>query len=378
MQKETKFIKNVIKQFEKYKDYLNFQQIPQGVQVTLNKYSSGRKPQNNQFNPVEFEKFLTDIIINNENKYVLFANSWYVHPLKNLVKSLNEYKLNETEQSNILNKFFTYQNTHDLIEADPTNLFFLKYIKPQGSKAILATNNSYNHNNSLGSLAKSLTEIIKDCNEQQVHNLLQGNFQFFLQNYKTDDKYGIDTFHDFLTESCSKELYAEFNQCLNIKPKESNPDELFSVTEKKEYVLKLDSEKIEHHFLLFKNEMAKSLFKNFLTDFFTPKNKDLHHIDFCEVFTTSVQDKEIITVIFTSEKELEKEKLKKDTLFFLKLFNEKLNFNDLPSSVYRTPPELKEGLNKLARSAIMNRDLGLSIQTEAEPKEKPTRTKLKI
>lgn len=107
MQKETKFIKNVIKQFEKYKDHLNFQQIPQGIRITLNKYRIGRRPENNQFNPIEFEKFLTDIIINNENKYVLFENSWYVHPLKNLVKSLNEYKLNETEQSNILNKFFT-------------------------------------------------------------------------------------------------------------------------------------------------------------------------------------------------------------------------------------------------------------------------------
>lgn len=378
MQKETKFIKNVIKQFEKYKDHLNFQQIPQGIRITLNKYRIGRRPENNQFNPIEFEKFLTDIIINNENKYVLFENSWYVHPLKNLVKSLNEYKLNETEQSNILNKFFTYQNTHDLIEADPTNLFFLKHVKSQESKDFLASENSYNHNDSLGSLAKSLKEIIKDCNEQQVHNLLQGNFQFFLQNYKIDDKYGIEHFHKFLTERCSKELYEAFNQCLNITTQEFNPDDLFSVTEKKAYVLKLDSEKIENHFLLFKNDIAKYLFKNFLTEFFTPKNKDLHDIDSCEVFTTIVQDKEIITVIFTSEKELEKEKLKKDTLFFLKLFNEKLNFNDLPYAEYRTPPELKEGLNKLARSAIMNRDLNLSIQAESEPKEKNTRTKLKI
>ncbi len=378
MEKEIKFIKNVIKQFEKYKDHLNFQQIPQGFKVSLNKYNNGKRPESNQFNPIEFEKFLTDIIIKNENKYVLFENSWYVHPLKNLVKSLNEYKLNEIEQSHILNKFFTYQNTHDLIEADPNNLFFLKHVKSQEVKDILATNSSYNHNDSLGSLAKGLRELIKDCNEQQVQNLLKGNFQFFLQNYKIDDTYGIDNFHKFLTERCSKELYEEFNQCLNIKPKETNPDELFSVTEKKEYVLKLDTEKIENHFLLFKNDMAQYLFKNFLTDFFTSKNKDLHDIDSCEVFTTKVQDKEIITVIFTSEQELQKEKLKKDTLFFLKLFNEKLNFNDLPSSAYRTPPELKEGLNKLARSAIMNRDLGLSIQTESEPKEKPTRTKLKI
>ena len=365
MEKEIKFIKNAVKQLEKYKSYLTVYKVNNGVQVFFSKYNTLTRKEENKFNSQEVENFLTKIIIDKENNYFLFDHSSYVHPIKNLIKSLKDYKLDDFEQENILNKFFTFQNTHDFIAADYTNDFLFKYVKSEDSKNFLKLNKSFNYNTSLYSLSRELLDLHKKIGQEKFEYLLQNNLKYFVNNYEKDekeDKHTIDNFSKLLIEKGTKELYEEFFKLIK-KPGlelEKNID-VVSVSQKKEYVLKLDLEKIENNFILFKNPVAKEILNIFLVDFFNDKNKDLHEIENCEVFT----NKDILTVILSSSKEVNKELLKKDISFIINLFDKKLNYNDLPSSTYSIGNDFKENLINYARNALMHKSLNEKINNDS-------------
>lgn len=375
MKNEIKFIKNFIKELDKYQNSLNlYKNADNSIDISmyvLNQIElTPTIVEKNKKLLIEIENILMDIMFNDSKKMITFKSNNYVYPLKTLIKNLKV--LPEKTQEKILNHCFSYQNTHDFILADPTNSYLYKYVKSPEAVDSSNKQNSYYKNNAIDKLAISLRKLIKDNLIENPNKMLMDNLDTIVKNYNLKgDIYGIPKFINFLTAKCSKEVYQKFNSIINAEKKESVVDIFNAEKDKYDYYFELDVNKVEQKFILLKNSMAKYIFKNTVIDFFK-KNKELHNITECKIFETNKElNKLTWNMVFTSDKLLSKEEIKKDVLFYLECLDKKYNFNDMPKGTFQFNDVFISNILEYMKVSFMHRNLSSKIETKEVIQNEP-------
>lgn len=357
--KHEKFIKIVMKQLQNHKSSLSMTLTNDSLHLEQNKMLSIKDI---NFDSNVVENFLRSILIDGKKKWFSFDHSTYQHPLKNIISSITELGFTKEEQTRLLDKFFTFQNTHDFLSHCPHNTVAISYIKPDEIKDKLSALCSLGRPFVSSNLRKSIESKIVTIGLDETQKIINNHIFSIVSNYKFKESYQTKEFENFLMATFDNHTYITFKSLNNSmlgKNQEKTQILFLSQPYKHHLVFELEIEKLKNQHLFFNNKTATDLFNMVLSNSFS-SSKMLNSVDKSEAF---IKMNNTILMVFQSDKSLDSDMIQKDVISLCQFLDENVEFNKLPSLAFNIKTEFLEDLTDKFRKSLMNQNLSEKLKT---------------